>query len=318
MGSPAFNVVVVLFWCATMSWLVAAKIVPPLRVGEPPNYTSIVVENADQPPVCWRIQLQDRTIGWAASKIERRKDGITDLFSRVYLGELPWDEFAPGWLASVLKPVLSDLGPLDIDKKSHLVIDPLRRPVEFESKVRVANLPDAIRVHGQIEGSTLRLAVQSGEFSHTVERSLPSNALVTDELSPHAMMPGLRVGQTWTVPLYSPFRPFNDPMEMLEAVVEREDKITWRGQPVACRVIIYRSDPGSGLAGKQTRGRVWVRTDGLVLRQEVGILNSHLQFIRLDDEQAKTIWRALGEDWNGVLARPLAKRLLLQLEAESP
>ena len=250
MGNHPFNVIVVLFWFATMSWLVAAKILPSMRVGEPPNYTSIVADSVDQPPVCWRIQLQDRTIGWAASKIERRKDGITDLYSRVYLGELPWEELAPGWLAGVLKPVLTDLGPLDIDKKSHLVIDPLGRPVEFESRVRVANLADAIRVHGQIEGSSLKLAVQSGDFSHRFEHSLPTNALLTDELSPQALLPGLRVGQTWTVPLYSPFRAFNDPMEMLQAVVEREDKITWGGESVRSRVIVYRSDPGSGI-GRQ-------------------------------------------------------------------
>jgi hypothetical protein len=57
MGNHSFNVIVVLFWFATMSWLVAAKIVPPLRVGEPPDYASILQESTHQPPVCWSIHL---------------------------------------------------------------------------------------------------------------------------------------------------------------------------------------------------------------------------------------------------------------------
>ena len=92
MGNLHFNVVVVLFWCATMGWLVVAKIVPPLRVGEPPNYATILNEADDKTPVCWSIHLQNEAIGWAANKMVRRSDGITDLYSRVYLGELPWEE----------------------------------------------------------------------------------------------------------------------------------------------------------------------------------------------------------------------------------
>ena len=50
MGNLQFNVVVVLFWCTTMGWLVVAKILPPLRVGEPPNYASILQETSDEVP----------------------------------------------------------------------------------------------------------------------------------------------------------------------------------------------------------------------------------------------------------------------------
>ena len=75
--------------------------------------------------MCWVVRLQDKTIGWAATKIVQRKDGITDLYSRVYLGGFSVDEIAPGWLTSVLRPVLGNLGKMDIDKKTQLVIDPL-------------------------------------------------------------------------------------------------------------------------------------------------------------------------------------------------
>lgn len=318
MGNHPFNVIVFLFWLATMSWLVVAKVLPPLRVGEPPSYGTIVRETIDSPPVCWTVRWHDRPIGWAASKAVRRKDGISDQFSRVYLGDFPWQEIAPGWMASVLQPVLSNLNLMDIDKKSTVVIDPLGRLVRFDSRVRIGSLTDAIKLQGQIEGPTLRLSVTSGDVPYKLERFLPPNALMTDELSPQSFMPGLRVGQNWTVPLYSPFHSPQSPLEILQASVEREDKITYEGQSVPCRVIVYRGDSGSGMSGSETRGRVWVRTDGVVLRQEVTIMNSLVAFDRLGETQAESIWGALGEDWTGNLSPELARQLLDQLTATVP
>ncbi|REK05994.1 MAG: hypothetical protein DWQ37_22995 [Planctomycetota bacterium] len=309
MGNQPFNVIVVLFWLATMSWLVAAKVLPPLRVGEPPNYGVIVDESRNEPPACWAIQMNGKTIGWAANKLERRKEGISELFSHVYFGELPLDELAPGWLAGVLKPVLSDLELLDVEKRSRLVIDPLGRLTEFESNVRLANLIDAIKVKGRLEGSTLRLTVQSGDISATVSRSLAPNALMGDELTPQARLPNLRVGQQWTVPLYSPFRSATSPLDILQATVEREDPVIWDGRSVNTHVVVYRGDSGSGAAGDNTRARMWVREDGVVLCQEVGVFKTPVRFKRLPPREAKSIWNALPEDWSQPVPRQLSREL---------
>jgi hypothetical protein len=319
MGNHPFNVVVILFWFATMGWLVVAKILPPVLVGEPPNYSSILRETHQQPPVCWSICLQDRAIGWAATKIVPGSDGITNMYSRVYLGEFPLNEVTPAWLTAVLKPVLRDFGPLDIEKRSRVTIDPLGRLVGFESRVRVAEMADVIKVTGEVEGSALRLNMQSGDVpGPKLEFYLPQDALVVDELSPQGKMPGLRVGQTWTVPVYSPFGPPTSPMEILQARVEEESRITWNGEPARCRIIVYRNDSGSGLAGNESRGRIWVRKDGVVLRQEVGVFKSRLHFIRLPEAQAEGIWQALGEDWTESMPLHLAKRLLQSLSPEDP
>jgi hypothetical protein len=313
MGNHQSNLVVVLFWCATMTWLVVAKIVPPLRVGEPPSYAKILQQSGDEPPVGWQIQFDNRTIGWAANKLVRRKDGITDLYSRVYLGKLPWDELAPGLLGSVLKPVLVNLGPMDVDKKTRLVIDPLGRLVEFESRVRMGSLADVVKVQGQIEGAKLKLSAQSGELPYKVEQSLPPNALMNEELSPQVRMPGLRVGQAWTVPLYSPFRAPNSPVEVLQAVVERQERLTWGGKSVPCHVVVYRADSGATAAAADPRGRMWVDPEGFVLRQEITIMGSHLHFVRLGSKVAEDVCTALGHDWFGELPSHVARGLLVQI-----
>jgi hypothetical protein len=286
-----------------------AKVLPPLRVGEPPSYSSISRRHIDR-PTCWRVSLNDRDIGWAATKAVRRPDGITELYSRVYLSELPLGEIAPPWLAGVLRNLLRDFGPLDIDKASCLTIDPLGRLVGMDAKVRIADVPDAIKVVGRVEGSTLNLTIHSGGASRELEQYLPPDALMTDELAPQATMPGLRVGQTWTVPLYSPFRPSSQPMDILQAAVEREDRLTWNDRPVPCRIIAYRNDSGSGLANDQARGKVWVSHEGEVLRQEISIFRSRVRFVRLADGQANEIATALGQDWMANLPAPVVRQLM--------
>ena len=46
MHSWRFNTAVVILWLATMSWLVKEKVLPPLLVGEPPNYSRIIGRKA--------------------------------------------------------------------------------------------------------------------------------------------------------------------------------------------------------------------------------------------------------------------------------
>jgi hypothetical protein len=312
MGSRAFNTAVVLVWLAAMSWLVIEKVLPPLQVGEPPNYKAILAGAAEQPPVCWAIRWNDQPIGFAASVIITRDDNMREIHSRVFFSQLPLDQMAPGWLGAIVRPMLASVGTLDMDAQSQLQIDPLDHLAGFESKVRLANIPEAIRMTGIIEGTQLKLAVHSGDFSYRTEKYLPPNALVGDELSPQAHLPGLRKGQTWTMPVYSPFRPPNSPIEILQASVERDETISWNGDSCETRLVVYRSDSGSGLLTPQEpRGKLWVREDGLVLKQEVVVFSSRLHFVRLSFADGKKLIgelnTTLGTEWDGPLSATRAQ-----------
>ncbi len=315
MGSKPFNVIVVLFWLATMSWLVSDKVLPLLRVGEPPSYRSILANEHDQPPVCWSILWNDHLMGWAASQVTDRPDGMNEMHSRVYIGELPLDEIAPGLLGFLVRPLLDQIGSHDLDARSRLEVDPLGRLVGFESKIRLAKLRDAIKMQGRIEGAQLKLHVQSGEWLYKTERYLPSNALVGDALSPQARLPELRVGQTWTMPVYNAFRPYNSPIEILQARVERNEPLVWNGRSISAQVVVYRADSGSALvAAREARGKLWVDPDeGTVLKQEVTVFSSRLQFVRLPRSHAQIFVAALGEDWGVDLPREREAQLLREL-----
>ncbi len=93
------------------------------------------------------------------------------------------------------------------------------------------------------------------------------------------------------MPLYSPFRAPHSPLDILQATVEREDRCRWGNGTVATRLVVYRGDPGSGRGGDETRGRMWVRHDGVVLRQEVTVFKTPIQFERLPESQARVLRR---------------------------
>ena len=189
------------------------------------------------------------------------------------------------------------------------MVDPLGRLVGFDSRVRVANVPDAIKAHGQIEGSVLKLSVQSGEIAYRTDCFLPPNALAADEFSPQRACRGCASANRGPCRSIARFAP-NSPMDILQAEVEETEMLSWGGENVKCHVIVYRSDSGSGLNGNDSRGRVWVREDGVVLRQDVGVLRSYLHFVRMSEDEARKIADTLGEDWNEDLPSATARRLL--------
>ena len=317
MGGRLYNGVVVVFWMATMSWLLIDKVWPTLRVGEPPNYSSILKRDPAEPPVCWAIRWNDEPAGWAASRVVRRNDGMAEMHSRVFIGALPIDQLAPGWLGAIIKPVLRRPGRLDMDAQSKLDIDPLGRLVGFDSSVRLASIADAVRMQGVVDGNRLKLTVQSGDFTYRTEKYLSPEALVGDALSPQASLPGLHVGQQWTMPVYSPFRPPNSPMDVLEATVERQEPIVWNGETFNGLVVVYRSDAGTNLVG-EPRGKLWVRGDGLVVRQEVAMLSSHLEFTRLAPEPAKALGAELDQYKTSELPADVRIRLMKRYGSEDP
>jgi hypothetical protein len=294
-GHRVFNAVVVVFWLSTMSWLVIAKVLPALAIGDPPNYRSVY--NADPneppPPVCWVMHWNDQPIGWAKSDVWRAFSGVTEVRSFVCFHRIPLDELAPAWLRPMLHRAVQSTGDLALIATSRLEIDPLGRLSRIYSKMRALNHRDAeIVISGHVQGTKLTGLVQSGGLRQPFERYLPPDALMGDELSPQARMPGLRIGQEWTVPVYSPLR-FTDsrnPIDVLHATVEGKELVVRDDDSILALVVVYRSDSGSILGGAQApRGKLWVADDGTVLKQTAYIFGSELTFVRASDKRAAEI-----------------------------
>lgn len=301
MYSRWFNFAVVILWLSTMSWLVTKKLLPPLLVGEPPSYQTILRAQRRLPRVGWRMDLGGRRLGWALSTTRRLTNGLTEIRSRVHFDEFPLRDAVPGLLATVLGLAPGQVHSPELDADSTLIIDALGRLSRFESSLRIDPLRDPIKLQGAVEGAQLKLAVRVGDSFHTVTEHFPQDALLGGAFSPHTQLPGLRAGQTWTVPACSPLTP-NRPLEILQAKVEGTEPVIWGGRPEQTWLVVYRTDPGRSLGGEETpRGRLWVRRDGTVLKQEVRILECMLSFVRLPDREATALA-------NQVLALPDDRR----------
>lgn len=296
MYSRWFNIAVVLLWLSTMGWLLVAKIMPPLLVGDPPNYRTILAAQKNEPPAGWRMDFNDRELGWALNLVSHRPNDVTEIHSRVHFNEIPLQSLASGWARTWLLSLM-DLSTvnLHLDADSTLVIDPLGRLMRFESVLRVESVEDVIRILGTVDEGQLKLEVRAGNLPNPIKTFLPSDAVVVDAFSPQAQLPGLRAGQTWTVPVYSPLHPSRNPLEILHATVEGTAPILWDGRTEDVWLVVYRTDPGVGLGSSDTpRGRLWVRRDGTVLKQQVMILDSTMTFVRLTDKQAAKLAAEVG------------------------
>jgi hypothetical protein len=286
------NITVVATWLAAMSWLVGYKVLPSLRIGQPPSYQSILQSQREDPLVGWRVLCNEREIGWALSFTKQLPDGMTRVDSLVYLERLPLEELLPKWLQGLVLPRGVDPREirLQMEVRSEVMFDPLSRLCWFSSQVRFPPFLEGIRVRGKADEGRLHLTVSYGEFSQQLDFPLPRHSLFGETSSPQPKLPGLKEGQKWTVQVYSPFANPSQPVEILEARVEKMEPIAWNGSMYDTWVVVYRSEPGKGASRTQTpRGMLWVRPDGTVLRQEATLLDTKITFIRLPRESASLL-----------------------------
>lgn len=314
-GSRWFNITIVIFWLASMTWLVKQKVLPPLFVGEPPTYRTVLDDQeAPSRPISWRLSLNDQLLGWATSQVFRLDNGVAEVRSRVQIDRLPLAEMTPAWIKPLLQRVFPSLT-FSMKADGNLQVDPLGRPIGFYSKASFREYrkgegpksdsgtmpaemlapprsigpenPDGkthfdISLQGTVEGRELKLKVKSGDFIYNTTAFLPSDALLGDALAPQGRLPGLRVGQSWTMPVYSPLSPPASPMEILHAQVERQEPIRWQSRVVSAFVVVFRSDSGGGLTNSASeKAKAWVDAQGNVLKQEMTIGSARLSFERL-------------------------------------
>jgi hypothetical protein len=298
MHSRWFSTGVVTFWLATMSWLVTQKVLPPLLVGEPPSYQQIIEAQKSAPPVGWRMSLRGWPLGWALCDTKPQPNGQTHIYGRVHFDALSLQELLPGVLNTLSRWIELPAGRLQMDARSRLMIDGLGRLMRFDSAVQVGPLGEVIWVCGAVEGRQLQLVVRARGMSIANEAYLPSDALLSDALSPQTQLPGLRAGQSWTVPVYSPLWPAKNPLDIVYATVKCLEPISWNGGMEDCWLVVYSSDPGGRTGGSESiRGKLWVRCDGAVLRQQVLWFDTVITFDRLPDGEALKLAHSAGDQW---------------------
>jgi hypothetical protein len=299
MGNRIFVGVVVLLWAGTMSWLMVARILPPFFHGEPPNHGAV-----NREPVCWEIKYGDRAVGRAVSKAVDGTLGTTEIHSRVMLNGIEIRELAPQWMSSLVR----GLGEVSLDTRTVFFLDSLGHLASFKTTVRLNDLPLVMRVQGKVDGPEMVIKIQTGDVIHAPMRyPVPSNSLLTTELVPEPKLLQVYVGRKWQQEIYSPFRAPGDSLEIMQAEVVEERFIDHRHERVHARKIEYRNLSSAGVAADNTlRAAVWVGDDGVVLRQEVFLMDAKLRFERCTEPQMIKLAEEL-LDLDGVGRTPAAR-----------
>jgi hypothetical protein len=280
---PFFTPVVVGFWLLTTGWLFAAKILPAWTPGSPPGYQAVYASGNRLLPVAWTVQCNDRPIGWALTRTSRspRQGLVVD--SRLHFDRVPWHEMLPGWAATLAQRILPERATEAFDARGRLAIDDQGLLRSFSSVVTLPGGRDPLVLTGTVDQGRVSVILVAGEVRYETTRHLPTTVMIGDELSPQATLPGLYEGRRWTVPVYSPLRPGQSPLEILHAEVGGEETVFWEDSLVRAHVVAYREDPSSN---REPRCRLWVDRSGRVLRQEAALLGATVAFIRRPDAEA--------------------------------
>jgi hypothetical protein len=297
-----FSATVLILWLAMMGWLVKEKVLPLLLVGEPPSVGKVIEAQRQKPVVGWRVSLGNRPLGWALEDTKLQPTGLTEVHGRVHFDTLPLDEMVHAWLQPLSRLIGKPTDKLQLDARSVLTVDGLGHLIRFDSTLRFDPWNEVIAVHGTVEGGQVQLQVRTSSGSLEQALPLPTNGLLSDAFSPQPQteLPGLRAGQTWTVPVYSPLCPDKNKLEILRATVEETESIFWNGEMVSTRLVVYRSESGSGVGhGQKPRGRVWVRRDGTVLKQEAMPMafGPTITFVRLAEKESEELAASAGRQW---------------------
>jgi len=291
-----FNGLVIIFWMIAMTWLLAEKVIPPMLGGDPPDYQSVLAPATEEKlPDAWKLRWKERTVGFAASRVEERPSGELDRMTFVEFEDLPLESILSemlGPVAAVIKPLLQSSRELDLDMivATRMTFDHDRKLSRFDTTIDLSDYQDFLRLEGNVqEDGKLEIVAKlsSGNsgtgqsLKHSVQ--LPPEALIEGAFSPRPELKGLYIGQKWTIPVVRSFA-LNSPVQILQAEVAQHDIIMWGSDEVETKLVVYRTEAGSGVqATREPISREWVRDDGEVLRQQVRFSGLELTFEREDE-----------------------------------
>jgi hypothetical protein len=267
MPSRLVSLGILIYWSIAAFLLLTWDVIPELTQGYAPDLRAIAVAGDSSKPVRWSIQIVDdprdpearRTVGESVTASKRRPDGWLELTSHVDLD-------ASGMLKGTPFASMSRGSRLGVE--STYLVDNSGNLSSFNLGVTEQSSSGALlTVRGKVKGRLIEI-VSRGKismFDQNLSFEYEPRTVVQDVLGPMDRLPGLHVGQRWESRVINPF---TRQVESVRVEVTRRGLIHWEGNPVRTFEVVHKTSPFSM--------RTWVRTDGVILRQEIP-----LPFVRL-------------------------------------
>ena len=290
MANKIFVASVIALWLSSMSWLVAVRILPSFGDGDRPLAEGYEIGKA----VAWRIDWAGADVGRAASVRIAGVGGTVDLHNRLRLEKFPLMYLTPSWM----RFAMGEIGDMTFDAATRIEFDSLGNFSSFHSRIKLNDLPSALKLSGRIKDSYLELKVSAGSLTHFAPVYLPDSKALSESLFPAARLPNLKIGRHWKEEVYSPFRTPDHPTELVQVEVIGVEPMEYGGILSRVLRVEYRAISGTGVPEKSRLLAVsWVDPeDGDVLRRDMVIGNTKLRFERLPDAEAEEVGEKLFEE----------------------
>ncbi len=286
--------VIIAAWAISMNWLVTAKIVPSWSEDAPPGNQILYATDNKLIPVAWTVLWNDAPVGYAISRSTRMPDRGLEVESLLHFDFMPLDEMLPAWIQAFVQPGAKQRITIPFDTRGTVLLDARGTLRSFASTVAIPGGGSQISLKGTVEDGLASVIVDAHGMRYDVERRIPDDVMMGDELSPQATMPGLTVGRRWTVPTYSPLRPAGSPIELLHAHVIGEQMFFWQDQLTRVYEVCYRLDPTA--PHHDPRFTMLVDMNGRVLKQDSIFLGARLTFVRRSDDDAEQLAARIDEE----------------------
>jgi hypothetical protein len=294
LSRPWLIPVIVAAWAVSMSWLVTAKIMPSWSGSAPPGNQILYATDNKLIPVAWTVLWNDAPVGYSISRATRQPDQGLTVESLLHFDFMPLDEMLPLWLQAFVQPGMNRRITIPFDTRGTITLDRRGSLQSFASTVAIPGTDGRIALKGSVNEGLVSVVVDAHGMLYEVERRIPEDVMIGDELSPQATMPGLAVGRRWTVPTYSPLRPAGSPIELLHAQVTGEQMFFWQDQLTRVHEVCYRIDPTA--PHHDPRFTMLVDMNGRVLKQDSIFLGARLTFVRRSDKDAELLAARIDED----------------------
>ena len=286
--------VILAAWAISMNWLVTAKIVPSWSEDAPPGNQILYATDNKLIPVAWTVLWNDVPVGYAISRSTRLPDRGLEVESLLHFDFMPLDEMLPAWIQAFMQPGAKQRITIPFDTRGTVLLDARGMLRSFASTVAIPGSGSRIALTGTVVDGLASVIVDAHGMRYDVERRIPDDVMMGDELSPQATMPGLSVGRRWTVPTYSPLRPAGSPIELLHAHVTGEQMFFWQDQLTRVHQVCYRTDPTA--PHHDPRFKMLVDMNGRVLKQDSIFLGARLTFVRRSDDDAEQLAARIYEE----------------------
>lgn len=263
MPNRLISVAILIFWTIAAGALFTRDLLPNYLIGPPPDLRSISQADDSEGPTDWAILAADeakppilRAVGRITTETQKKRDGWVRMTSHAWLDS---SELLRG-SSFDLKQVdrISILGACEIDTSGNLQ--------NFRVGVRLdePGQPEVLTLEGRLKKDSMEVLTRSpfAILNSTTNIPYQPRSIVQSTLSPLEKMPGLQVGQTWETQMVSPI---TGAIQKCKVSVVGTEHIVWDNSSCLTLKVVTKMSPFSATT--------WVRSDGLVLRQEIPTLN---------------------------------------------